>query len=172
MPLRNLTSLFRKLDYIFVNKIYYQNPPVLIGRNYLLDYEGTDWKTYIPKNRINLKPGGYDRIYIPYPTDITNRNFELLLLCWYPNAVSPIHNHAKHGCSIKVLEGELTEIQYSFGYDTLKKTIENRLPLHSTNYTDNKYYYHKILNKSDKISYSLHLYSPVNSTTSTFTEPM
>ena len=171
MTITNLTALFRKLDYIFTNKVYYLNSPVFIGRNYLSDYEGTDWKKYIPAKIINLKPGGYDRVFIPYPKHITNRDFELLLLCWYPKSVSPIHDHAKNGCAIKVLEGTLTEIQYNFGSDTLKKTVENKMLLNSTHYTDNRYYCHKIVNRTNKISYSLHLYSSRNHPTGIFGEP-
>ena len=72
---------------------------------------------------------------------------------------------------MKILEGELTEIQYNFRCKTLTKTLEHKLPLHTTNYTDNKYYYHKIINRNDKISYSLHLYSPPNQITDIFVEP-
>jgi hypothetical protein len=171
MSIKNLTSLFRKLDYIFTDKVYYVNSPVFIGRNYLSDYNGEDWKIYIPKKEINLKEGKYNRIYIPYPKQIINRDFELLLICWYPNVESPIHNHSKNGCAMKILEGELTEIQYNFRSKTLTKTLENKMPLNTTNYTDSKYYYHKIINRSDKISYSLHLYSPPNQITDIFGEP-
>ena len=37
-------------------------------------------KNSFPKKEINLKEGKYERIYIPYPKQIINRNFELLLI--------------------------------------------------------------------------------------------
>lgn len=39
--------------------------------------------------------------------------FELLVLCWKPGQISPIHNHKDSWCGIKVLEGQATEIQYT-----------------------------------------------------------
>ena len=162
MTLKNLTSLFRKLDYIFTNKIYYLNPPVFIGRNHLSDYDGIDWKIYIPKKRINLESNGYDKIYIPYPKTAKNRDYELALICWYPNSSSNIHNHAKGGCAFKVLESQLIESQYNFKYKNFEKTFENKLYKNNTKYIENTYYYHKMTNSDTKTAYSLHLYSPPN----------
>lgn len=38
--------------------------------------------------------------------------FQLLVLCWGPGQVSPIHNHEGQDCWMAVLDGEVEEVRY------------------------------------------------------------
>ena len=38
--------------------------------------------------------------------------YEVLMLCWKSGQRSPIHDHARSVCGVKVLQGKLTEVRY------------------------------------------------------------
>ena len=38
--------------------------------------------------------------------------YEVLLLCWRSGHRSPVHDHARSVCGVKVLQGKLTEVRY------------------------------------------------------------
>lgn len=123
-------------------------------------YNGIDWKDYIniSNNNNNVK---YNKVYI-YNSDI----FELSIITWLPFITSPIHNHAKNGCLIKILDGELIEEQFSY---ELVKTKENKTEKGEFSYIDNTIGLHKVSNPNSSITVSLHLYSPGNFKTKYFT---
>lgn len=89
----------------------------------------------------------------------SNSKYEILLLKWYPYYESTIHDHPDNGCLFKLLQGELIEKRYD---KSLNLIDTNNLNKNSINYIDNNLFYHKIINNSDFISYSLHIYSPPN----------
>lgn len=89
----------------------------------------------------------------------SNPKYELILLRWHPYYESKIHNHPENGCLFKLLQGELIEKKYDKSLNLIKtKNLNND----SINYIDNSLCYHKIINNSDFLSYSLHIYSPPN----------
>ena len=67
----------------------------------LSDYAAahSDWQT-----RARFDPAVYTRNLIR-----RNEQFELLVLCWSPGQVSPIHDHAGEHCWMAVLAGEIEE---------------------------------------------------------------
>ncbi len=71
---------------------------------YILDlYSGSDWKKYTKFCRKN-----YTRNLV-----FQNSKFEILIICWNKEQVSPIHDHPKNGCILKLLQGTLIEECYS-----------------------------------------------------------
>jgi cysteine dioxygenase len=96
----------------------------------------------------------YERRYI-----FNNKNYEILCLIWNSNSESPIHNHAKNGCIMKILEGQLEEHLYDINNIKLiniKKIDSNT----KSQYIDDKIGIHKIINTNINKTYSLHIYSP------------
>jgi len=53
---------------------------------------------------------------IKYARNLVNANdlLELIVLCWLPGQVSPVHNHAGQRCWAAVLEGTIQETHFCF----------------------------------------------------------
>lgn len=83
--------------------------------------------------------------------------FDVLLLKWSPNCVSPIHDHPDNGCYLKVLYGNLLETLYD---KNVIKIGVTKLEKGMINYIHNNIGYHSIKNLNDDWSYTLHVYSP------------
>ena len=85
-----------------------------------------------------------------------DKDFELVLITWLPNQSTKLHKHPQNGCLMKILSGSLYEIKFKdnniIGFSDHYKN--------SISYIDNEYGEHKIKNKTDNITISLHLYSP------------
>ena len=84
--------------------------------------------------------------------------YEIYLIIWDYNSKTPIHDHADNGCWLKVLDGKIHEKKYS---DTLNLLYDNVYENGDISYMNNNVGFHSIIN-SDKISYTLHVYSPPN----------
>ena len=171
--MNSLLKLFRNIQNSFVdasNNILKSQTLILNTRPILMEYDGDDWKNYLPSlKKLNEKmietKLTYGRFIL---TEFSNDEFELLLIVWPPNSITPIHDHPMNGCCLRMLEGEITESMY---YNhTLEKSSEKIIKPPQVGYIDNKWAYHKIENKSNKMAYSLHLYSPPNFKSKTFTE--
>jgi len=63
-----------------------------------------DWQEYV-----NFCEHKYARNLIK-----SNDILELMVICWLPHQVSPIHNHAGQRCWAAVLEGTIRETQFLF----------------------------------------------------------
>jgi len=63
-----------------------------------------DWQEYV-----NFCEHKYARNLIK-----SNDVLELMVICWLPHQVSPIHNHAAQRCWAAVLEGTVKETQFLF----------------------------------------------------------
>jgi len=83
----------------------------------------------------------------------------MYIITWNKCKESPIHDHSKNGCIYKILHGTLIEELYN---NNLKIIQKNILHKDTIKYIDNKIGYHKIINPTDDISVSLHIYSPPN----------
>jgi len=121
----------------------------------LKKYNGEDWRKYIKHNKKT-----YTRVKI-----YEQFEFEIYLIIWDSNCKTPIHDHADNGCWLKVLDGKIHEKKYSTNLDLIHDHIyENGY----VSYMNNTIGFHSIIN-SDKISYTLHIYSPPNHKTIYFT---
>ena len=141
--------MIKDLLNIFDEKIN-KNTKIINCVDDMKNYQGTDWekyKSFSIENNKNLK--NYFKNII-YRSDI----YELILIKWEKGAETSIHNHPKHGCVMKLLEGNIIEERY-----------DNNIKYKSTNMKNNSVGYmhddlgsHKIIALEE--SYSLHLYSP------------
>jgi len=120
------------------NKVYYMNE-----------------KFYLQK-----KEKDYYKIKLPY-TDC-NDMFDMYIIKWLPGSISPIHNHPKLGCILRILEGEVLEKKYDHDINlettTLLTNDENYDINLKTSYIDDSQNYHSISNISYKPAYTLHVY--------------
>ncbi|OLY81369.1 Cysteine dioxygenase [Smittium mucronatum] len=114
----------------------------------------------------NYSGGGYTRNLV----DSGNGKFNLLLLVWRPNSVSPIHDHSGSHCMLKMLKGNLVEEIYREGEsgselsddsdDKLKLTKSSSVLPNQVAYINDKIGYHRMVNPGQEFAVSLHLYSP------------
>ncbi len=106
-----------------------------------------DWCKYA---KINNKSYNKNCIY-------KDKDFEIVVITWYKNQLTKLHNHPSNGCLMKVLLGSLKE----------KKVLNNKcIEINNYNVNDISYIHdnfgkHKIYNNSN-ISVSIHIYSPPN----------
>ena len=130
----------------------------LKNANHLLEsYKTNDWINY----KLNIT-NGYNRNLV-YKCN----NYEIYIISWAKDSASPIHNHPKGGCLMKILEGSLKENIYNNNIN-LKK--QNYLEKNIVKYIDDNIGYHKILNENNYYTYSIHVYSPCNFETKKFVE--
>ncbi len=96
---------------------------------------------------------------------IENEDFELILLCWQPGQLTPIHDHGGEECWVKIIEGEFKETVYKeddAGILEMVKTTESKA--NDITYMIDFMGFHSLENLSEKKSLSLHLYAkPIRS---------
>lgn len=114
----------------------------------LKNYNGEDWRKYVKHTK-----NSYTRVKLHEQYE-----YEIYLIIWDCNSKTPIHDHADNGCWLKVLDGKIHEKKYS---DTLNLLYDNVYENGDISYMNNNVGFHSIIN-SDKISYTLHVYSPPN----------
>ena len=119
------------------------------SEKYLNNYFETDYKKYIILNEFKYNR---ERIYI-------DDEIEVFIITWNKNQETKIHNHAKNGCFLKILEGSLVENVFNF--DNLNKSGTKILRKGDISYMDDSIGLHSIKNLDD-ISVSIHIYSPPN----------
>ena len=119
------------------------------SEKYLNNYFETDYKKYIILNEFKYNS---ERIYI-------DDEIEVFIITWNKNQETKIHNHAKNGCFLKILEGSLVENVFNF--DNLNKSGTKILRKGDISYMDDSIGLHSVKNLDD-ISVSIHIYSPPN----------
>ena len=87
-------------------------------------------------------------------------DYELLLLCWMPNQISPIHGHEGEKCWMRVEAGELYFTDYIETNGPNDIIVE---PRHSQvggrGFVDGPAFIHQVANRSFQPAMSLHLYA-------------
>lgn len=141
MILKNLTRLNNLLlNYTSKNnnlKNFYPN---------LHNYKGNDWNQYVKFNY-----DSYNR-----NTIFKNNNYEMVIITWLPEQETKFHTHPSNGCLFKMLQGSLNE-QLLLTNGIIKL---NNFKYNNISYIDNNIGKHKIINTSNDIAVSLHIYSP------------
>lgn len=119
---------------------------------------------------ILLKRFNFDVIdfspYIYYDSTHYTRNlvyhcpeFEVLLLCWSPGQLSPIHGHEGEKCWMRVLKGSLYFINYH-EMATNSADLELISERHGdAGFVDGPAVIHKVENRTNDFAVSLHLYA-------------
>jgi hypothetical protein len=133
-----LTNLTNNLNILFRYNFNINSIKYIINK-----YNGNDWNNYITNTESYSKSIIYK-----------NKQYELLLISWKKDTETKYHNHPKNGCYLKVIEGELLEI------NKINNEISYNLLTPSNDGFKKHNEYHKIIALKD--SYSLHLYSPPN----------
>jgi len=140
-----MDELIRKINLFFNG-----NKKINYLKSFMEQYKGEDWKSYITECEDN---------YIKKLV-FRNEDYELFIVSWMPRKGSSIHDHSKNGCLFKILRGELIEERYSMNEIKLESsTLFNE---NNIGYIENEEGLHRMLNKTDEIVVSLHLYSPPN----------
>lgn len=143
--------------------------------NNLLDLPGKKFQSQIVLDLLNtIKISAQDvAAFTHYSSEsytrnliCKNRNFELLLLCWEPGQLTPIHDHAQQKCWMTVVEGIITSENYDyvspseFNGNLVKSTCTSFTP--GENYfIDDNDSVHLLRNplKNNKRTMTLHLYA-------------
>jgi cysteine dioxygenase len=93
----------------------------------------------------------------------TNK-YEILLLCWDPGSVTPIHDHGGEDCWVYQVQGSLVEKRFKEVSGQIKETNRMQLKPGNLTYMHDRMGYHTIENNSDHRAMSLHIYaSPIDS---------
>ena len=153
----SLDDLNKKITDFFIlnhHKINKENSTFNLGEiwDLIKQYNGEDWKKY---QEVNIEKYNRNTIF----TDNENR-FDIHIITWAPGQKSSIHGHAKNGCIMKILCGELKEVKYA---NVNKRNLSIRSRIHKKNdisYIDDKIGYHFIKNNGEEVVVSLHIYSP------------
>jgi cysteine dioxygenase len=124
--------------------------------NILKDYNDSDWKQYV---KVDDKRYCRNKIF-------ENDNFEIFVISWNKKQNAPIHDHSCNGCWLKVLSGELVENRYKT--DSLELYQSNFMKTNDVSFMKNDIGYHSILNASDEIAITFHVYNPPNHKTKFF----
>lgn len=125
-------------------------------------------------NRIDL-PAEELEPFAYWDKDVYTRNcvertedFELILLCWEPGQITPIHCHNQQECWVYLAQGELEEKRYTWEEDmpTPVITSEGKAARGNLSYMNDDMGYHTLHNVGSKRAMSLHLYvKPINECT-------
>ena len=115
-------------------------------KNTINKYNGNDWIKY------NKYSNNYDKQLV-----YRNKLYELFVITWMPFSESKIHDHSYNGCLYSILDGILIEELYD---KHIKLNNVSFLKKRDCGYINNEMYYHKMINNTNKITTSLHLYSP------------
>jgi len=136
-----------------------------------------DWRKYAKFDRYR-----YTRNLV----DEGNGKFNLMILCWGEGHGTAIHDHANAHCFMKVLQGTLTEVQFT--WPDAKKVVHKRdangndqkvleeksraqLELNEVAYINDSIGLHRVENLSNvNPAVTLHLYSPPYSSCHVFNE--
>ncbi|KAI1651461.1 cysteine dioxygenase type I [Daldinia decipiens] len=98
--------------------------------------------------------------------DEGNGNANLLVLVWTPGKGSPIHDHGKAHCLMKILRGNLTETRYDFPDGDNKKPMQLKSETvrkeNAVAYMADELGLHRMSNEGSDYAVSLHLYTPPN----------
>ena len=111
-------------------------------------------------NKLIINTNQYTKYKIPFPL------VDIFLFKWKPNVESKIHDHSKSGCVMLLLNGCLYEKIYSRNLKFKKEKKYNQLL--NISYINDCIGYHKITNKCNNYTYSLHFYHPKNHKTKYF----
>lgn len=117
--------------------------------NILSKYKGNDWIKYA-----NLSDICYKRTLVK-----RNDLIEILVIGWNVKQKSPIHDHPKNGCLVKILKGSLNEDIYDNEINLIKS---QKLNTDGISYQESNKVLHKIENLTNGPVFSLHIYSPPN----------
>lgn len=109
-----------------------------------------EWAHYLQNGVVT------DAGYVRYPIFRSANGTSVVLIHWPPGVESPIHDHAVHGCVMRVLRGALHERRIRIDGTEERKTM----PFGDVSTITNEEAVHSISNSPrGPDAYSLHIYS-------------
>lgn len=91
---------------------------------------------------------------------VDHENFELILLCWGPGQITPIHDHGGEECWVSFIDGEFKETIYQLDDNNeLQEITSSIAKSKDISYMIDFMGFHSLENLSNKRSMSLHLYA-------------
>ncbi|PRP86095.1 cysteine dioxygenase [Planoprotostelium fungivorum] len=127
---------------------------ISIMKEYLSTHD--DWQDYM-----NFNEHKYARNLIG-----SNDMLELMVICWLPGQVSPVHNHAGQHCWAAVLEGVVEETHFHFssthspfGEGPLEAVDVHQVSAGDVSYITDDIALHVLKPANDKRVATLHCYS-------------
>ena len=162
-----MTSLEELFDNITREITEKNHKSLLFAELLLKSYTCDDWKVEVD----TPDPGTFIKKLL-----YRDNNIEMFLISWGSKSQSCIHDHPDLGCIVKILMGELEEHVYhkvckcNILCESIKtcnskmafKVEHNQLALDQICYRESNIVLHQILNTSDYMSVSLHIYSKPN----------
>lgn len=114
------------------------------------NYNGNDYLEYIEfcKKKYNRK------------SVCQNDLIEIVIISWYRNQMSPIHDHPDNGCILKVMNGQLIEAECEINEGIMQCNNLNKLDEGDIGFQIGSKGLHQI--QSPLLSVSLHIYAPPN----------
>lgn len=123
--------------------------------------------------RLNLKASDFEE-YASWSDEAYTRNcinredhYELLLLCWNPKQVTPIHCHNGEECWVLNLKGDFREIRFDEKSPDSGELVEiqrEEMPVGGISYMNDNMGFHSLENLSSERAMTLHLYmDPIES---------
>ncbi len=82
-------------------------------------------------------------------------DFDMYVISWMPNQITPIHDHPRYGCIMYLMEGTLEEKIYNKKLELVKTNI---IKAPYSGYIDDNIGFHSI--KCIDKAVTLHIYSP------------
>ena len=144
--INSLESLFEQsLDFMLKNP----NNDISFLIPLIEKYTGNDWKNYV----LNCE-NSYIRCVVKQ-----HELLDIYIISWSPNCESQIHDHPDNGCILKILDGELQEDEYINENNCISFSKTNILKEGLIGFKSKNKILHKIINKENKVTVSLHLYS-------------
>lgn len=161
-------NMIYNLKYIspFNSSQYFKASSFILNEYY--KFNNNDWKKYI--NTSNYNEYGYYKKCINVENYLNNIKIHCNIITWSPGAKTHIHGHNSMGCIMMPIKGYLIEnVIYSDIYNSLllpksENNIfkSNIITKGNTSYIDDEIGYHCIINESDSICVSIHLYYDYN----------
>lgn len=123
-------------------------------------------------SRIDIDPAAFSE-FMTYSQDKYTRNclkrtedYELLLLGWEPNQITPIHYHDQKDCWVHIVKGDFEELLYLYDQESneMEFVKETQADAGATTFMHDRMGLHSLQNKSEERAISLHLYvKPIES---------
>lgn len=111
-------------------------------------YSFTDFEKYINNENKETRIKIYE-----------NELIDVYILIWNVNEKSKIHNHAKNGCWLKLLKGEIVENRYNTDLNLILTSLFKQ---NNISFMRDDIGYHNIENTGNEVVVSIHFYSPPN----------
>lgn len=148
--------MMNKLDSLYALTNLLDKTPV---EDYPGILKGVQFDSGVLEPFMTWEAGGYTRNCLAHCD-----KYELILLCWDGNAVTPVHDHGGEDCWVYQLRGSLTEVRYIQNKDNSAVVPVNEIELSpgKLTYMHDRMGFHSIENRSKNQAVTLHLYaSPI-----------